>query len=174
MAEIQVDPDKIFSELVDRGQCDRAALMDAIRVLEKKGLKVEEVTKLDGEWQLLWTSGTKQYQKLQGMGKTGQIDKSQQKIVQRINSEANIIENEVNSAIASLNVIGSFAYINNKIEFVFRRVIVKLGQLPAIAIPMGNWAKGWLKTTYLDENWHIERGDRGGISLYGKIKSEQE
>ncbi|MBP0020053.1 MAG: hypothetical protein J7647_21180 [Cyanobacteria bacterium SBLK] len=173
MNEIQSDPSQIFSELVDRGQCDRAALIDAIRILEKEKLKVEKISELDGEWQLIWTSGTKQYQKLQVTGETSKIQKTKQEIVQRINSKNNKLENEAISAIASFNVMGSFIYTNNKIEFVFTRVILKLGKLPAIAIPMGNWAKGWLKTTYLDENWHIERGDRGGISLYMKMKTKQ-
>lgn len=173
MTEIQGEPHKILSGLVDRGQCDRVTLIDAIRVLEKAKSKIEKISKLDGEWQLIWTSGTKQYQKLQVTGEKSTIQKEKQEIIQRIDSQANTIKNEIRTAIASLNVIGSFVYPNNKIEFVFTRIILKLGKLPAIAIPMGNWAKGWLKTTYLDENWHIERGDRGGISLYAKIKSEQ-
>jgi hypothetical protein len=40
--------------------------------------------------------------------------------------------------------------------------------LPEIKVPFGTWASGWLRTTYLDQELHIERGDRGGVSVYRK------
>lgn len=166
----QSNPQDILVELLTKGECDRASLLNSIRELEKEKSSLAKTSKLDGEWQLIWTSGTKQSQKLQITQTASKIQKTKQTIIQRIESEAKQIENEVILAIASLNVVGSFTYVNNKIEFVFSKVMVKVGILPAIAIPMGNWAKGWLKTTYLDENWHIERGDRGGISIYTKIR----
>jgi hypothetical protein len=42
-----------------------------------------------------------------------------------------------------------------------------LGQLK-LQLALGKWAKGWLQTKYIDEELHVESGDRGGVSIYLK------
>lgn len=166
MTETQSDPQTILSEFAHQGECDRATLLDVIRQLEQQQKQAKNLADLAGNWQLLWTSGTKNLQKLQKNATKKKIVKSRFNILQTIETEPPKICSIVTLGILVLRVCGSFAYRENKIDFVFERTSLKLGILPAIAFPMGQGATGWLKTTYLDENWHIERGDRGGISIY--------
>lgn len=146
-------------------------ILEAIQILEKQKSSGNGQEALAGAWFLLWTSGTKKYQEsgndfIKPMSKRSSV-------IQRFELGRSWMENEVRllffSLIFSLIVEGPFfCSAEKKIQFTFQRVRLKIGFLPEIKVPFGNWASGWLKTTYLDELLHIERGDRGGVSVYRK------
>jgi PAP_fibrillin len=140
-------------------------ILKAIQVLEKQK-STENSEALAGAWSLLWTSGTKKYQEsgkdfIKPLSKTSSV-------IQRFDIDRSWIENEVRLPYLILIVEGPFIYSAEKIQFTFQRVRLKMGFLPEIKIPFGTWASGWLRTTYLDQELHIERGDRGGVSVYRK------
>ncbi len=143
------------------------AILEAIQGLEKQKSTGNGQESLAGAWFLLWTSGTKKYQEsskafIKPISKTPSV-------IQRFDTGRSWIENEVCLPYCSLIVEGPFLYsAEKKNQFTFQRVRLKMGFFPEIKVPFGNWASGWLKTTYLDEELHIERGDRGGISVYRK------
>jgi hypothetical protein len=146
-------------------------VLEAIQVLEKQKSVGNSQEALAGVWFLLWTSGTKNYQEsskafIKPIAKTSSV-------IQRFDVGRTWIENEVRLLYLSLIVEGPFVYgAEKKIQFTFHRVRLKIGFLPEIKIPFGTWASGWLRTTYLDQELHIERGDRGGISVYRKVLGE--
>jgi PAP_fibrillin len=142
-------------------------ILEAILVLEKQKSTENDRTILAGAWFLLWTSGTKKYQEsnktlIKPISKTSSV-------IQRFDIDRSWIENEVRLPYFSLIVEGPFVdSAEKKIQFTFQSVRLKMGFLPEIKVPFGTWASGWLRTTYLDQELHIERGDRGGVSVYRK------
>jgi hypothetical protein len=143
-------------------------ILEAIQALEKQKVTGENKEALAGAWSLLWTSGTKKYQ----AANKDLIKFSTTSVIQRFDAVRGWIENEVRLPYFSLTVEGPFLYsAEKKIQFTFQQLRLKLGFLPEIQIPFGNWASGWLRTTYLDKELHIERGDRGGVSVYRKVIS---
>jgi PAP_fibrillin len=142
-------------------------ILEAIQVLEKQKSTDSNQATLAGAWFLLWTSGTKKYQE-----SSKELIKPISKIssvIQRFDLDRSWIENEVRLPYFSTIVEGPFVYsAEKKIQFTFQSVRLKVGFLPEIKIPFGTWASGWLRTTYLDLELHIERGDRGGVSVYRK------
>ena len=142
-------------------------VLEAIQVLEKQKSIANSQATLAGAWFLLWTSGTKQYQEsskalIKPIAKTSSV-------IQRFDIDRSWIENEVRLPYFALIVEGPFVYsVEKKIQFTFQRVRLKMSFLPEIKVPFGTWASGWLRTTYLDQELHIERGDRGGVSVYRK------
>jgi PAP_fibrillin len=143
-------------------------ILEAIQALEKQKVTAENQAALSGAWSLLWTSGTKKYQ----AANKDLIKSSTTSVIQCFDTSRSWIENEVRLPYFSLTVEGPFLYsAEKKIQFTFQQLRLKLGFLPEIKIPFGNWASGWLRTTYLDRELHIERGDRGGVSVYRKVIS---
>jgi PAP_fibrillin len=142
-------------------------ILEAIQVLEKQKSTVNSTATLAGAWFLLWTSGTKKYQEsskdlIKPISKISSV-------IQRFDLDRSWIENEVRFPYFFLIVEGPFVCsAEKKIQFTFQSVRLKMGFLPEIKIPFGTWASGWLRTTYLDQELHIERGDRGGVSVYRK------
>jgi PAP_fibrillin len=142
-------------------------ILEAIQVLEKQKETESNQATLAGAWFLLWTSGTKKYQEssedlIKPISKISSV-------IQRFDLDRSWIENEVRFPYFSLIVEGPFVCsAEKKIQFTFQSVRLKVGFLPEIKIPFGTWASGWLRTTYLDQELHIERGDRGGVSVYRK------
>ena len=149
------------------GNVNPKELLEAVLELEQQKQR-GNLAALNGEWKLVWTSGTKQYQKLQNdFSASKQQPLGYSNIVQRIDVQIQQIVTEVHTPFGSLSVSGPFEYSDQKrIQFTFERLRLKIGRLPTLQLPLGKWAKGWLQTTYLDERLHIERGDRGGISVY--------
>lgn len=145
-------------------------ILEAIQALETQKVTGENQEALAGAWSLLWTSGTKKYQ-ASNKDLTKPIS-STPFVIQRFDTRRSWIENEVRLPYFSLTVEGPFLYsAEKKIQFTFQQLRLKIAFLPEIKVPFGNWASGWLKTTYLDEELHIERGDRGGVSVYRKVIS---
>ena len=147
---------------------DGNILLAVIRQQEKQSSPSKSVEALAGTWQLVWTSGTRQYQTARAQKVMARSQSAFRSIVlQRIDPQTGWFENQVRLPLGQLTVAGPFTYsATRRIEFTFTRLQLQLGRLPALPLPLGNWAKGWLQTTYLDDLWHIERGDRGGISVY--------
>lgn len=152
-------------------------ILAVIQELENQKLFAEDIQTLAGEWLLLWTSGTKKYENLTKKSLAAPIitnpiiinNSSKTQIIQCFDIHQNRIENQVIFPFGSLTVAGSFIYTPKKrIEFIFNKISLQIGVLPILNIPLGNWAKGWLQTTYLDSHIHIERGDQGGVSVYLK------
>lgn len=173
MNQIASDADNIFSELVDRCECDRKTCLETILELERQHNSPKDLETLAGSWQLIWTTGTKNWQKMQTSSKKQKISKLKFNIQQTIETRPQKLLTTVAFLGSQIKVCGSFEYTENKIEFMFEQTNLKLWKLPVIAFPMGQDAKGWLQITYLDENWNIQRGNQGGIALYAKIKDEQ-
>lgn len=163
-SDIPQSPQSIILSISNGGNILLQQMLAAIKELESKQVS-QSVEALNGEWRLLWTSGTKNYQKLNNISLNTPIKSVSSKIIQRF-EKSKLIANEVFFPFGSLTVLGEFVYNHNRIQFTFNYVRLKLNSLP-IQIPLG-WAKGWLQTTYIDEYLHIERGDRGGVSVYIK------
>ncbi len=142
-------------------------ILEAIQVLEKQKSTGNSKATLAGAWLLLWTSGTKKYQEsskdlIKPISKISSV-------IQRFDLDRSWIENEICLPYFSLIIEGPFVYsAEKKLQFTFQSVRLKVGFLPEIKVPFGTWASGWLRTTYLDQELHIERGDRGGVSVYRK------
>jgi hypothetical protein len=152
-----------------QGPLEGERLQSAIATLEKAQLR-GDLQLLPGEWQLLWTSGTRKAQQFKLTG--GQINsKPIAQVVQRINIQPRWFENQVRFPGGSLIVEGPFEYRQHRLEFRFERVRLQLGTRRLLQLPLGKWATGWLQTTYLDQDLHLERGDRGGISAYIRVGS---
>lgn len=149
------------------GTLDASTLQKAIAILEKAQIRGDRQL-LEGEWRLLWTSGTRNSQKL-NKGENGMNRKAIASVIQRLDCQGLWFENQVTVAGSSLIVGGPFEYKKHRIQFRFERIGFQLGSLGLLKLPLGKWASGWLQTTYLDEDLHLERGDRGGISLYRRV-----
>lgn len=168
-AEVESDQRSVILKAAEGNIVSVSEMLNAIKVLEKQGSADAELSILDGEWLLLWTSGTKKYQQLNqaSLDAPLQLTSRHNSVIQRLNTTQKWIENEVAFQFGFLCVAGLFDYTEKKrIQFTFSQLRLKLGALPTLQLPMGNWAKGWLQTTYLDQVLHIERGDRGGVSVY--------
>ncbi|MCT7972826.1 PAP/fibrillin family protein [Laspinema olomoucense] len=152
---------------VEDGSLDSDSLQGAIAILEKAQIRGDREL-LEGEWRLLWTSGTRKAQKLKQGGK-GMNRKAIAQVIQRLDCQRLWFENQITLAGSSLIVGGPFEYNQHRIQFQFERLGFQLGPLGLLNLPLGKWASGWLQTTYLDEDLHLERGDRGGISLYQRV-----
>lgn len=141
----------------------RAAVRDCIQALEQHQQR-GTLAALDGYWELLWTSGTRQSQQFQ-QGVVPQ--QSPGRIYQRIEAAPQTLATVAKLGIAQIIVSGSFTYTaQNRLNVTFQSLQLQLSPLPALPLPLGRGAQGWLQTTYLDEQIHIERGDRGGVSVY--------
>jgi len=63
-----------------------------------------------------------------------------------------------------------------RIDVAFRRVLIKIGRLPALRIPLG-WVntgkgpQGSVTTTYLDEELRLGRGDKGSVFVTVRRKA---
>lgn len=144
-------------------------MLDAIASLEKRRVMPSESPNLQGEWQLIWTSGTRSIANYNQSNLGSAIKRPFTLIFQRFDFAQNQIENEVRFPSGNLCVTGKFEPSKSqRLQFVFISVSLQLGRLPAIKLPLGNWAKGWLQTTYIDDRLHFERGDRGGVSVWMK------
>lgn len=151
------------------GDVSQQEMLTAIHGLEKNWRKKSHLAALDGEWRLVWTSGTNKYQKVNNLGQNTPI-KTPPQVIQRFDTTSAKLENIVDFPFGALAVGGEFEYTEKqRVQFTFRWMLLRLGNLPGMKIPLGKWAKGWLQTTYLDEELHIERGDRGGVSAYMKV-----
>lgn len=158
-------------EAAKTGQIDRDRVEAAIATLEKQQTR-GDISLLDGEWRLVWTSGTRNYQKWKRSFLTIETA-AIAPVIQRIDVTTHRFENEVSFFFATLTVAGSFEYGEKKrLEFTFDRLRLQLGTLPALQLPLGQGASGWLQTTYLDEQLHLERGDRGGVSAYIRVEGD--
>jgi hypothetical protein len=152
---------------LEEGSLDEASLQEAVTILEKAQIRGDRQL-LEGEWRLLWTSGTRNAQKLNQPG-NGIHPKAIASVIQRLDCQRLWFENQITFAGISLIVGGPFEYKQHRIQFRFERLGLQLGSLGPLKLPFGKWASGWLQTTYLDEDLHLERGDRGGISLYRRV-----
>lgn len=157
---------------------DLTLVQGAVMVLEAQRQR-GDLTQLGGTWHLRWTSGTRQSQQWQrGLWMQAAPASPPGAIYQRISPEGLEGSTPYLETIAAwgplyLTVAGPFTYgENHRLAFTFEKTALGWGKLPALTVPMGNWAKGWLQTTYLDEDLHIERGDRGGISVYTRCTSD--
>jgi hypothetical protein len=166
------EPRAILLDLAQGNIVRRAKLETAIATLEQQPKLEFTLATLAGTWQLLWTSGTRNVRKLQFNRDSDEIHVNQRdRIIQRFDAEQKRLENEVYFPMGSLCVAGSCDYTDRKrLHFTFSQLSLKLGALPTLSLPFGSWATGWLQTTYLDAEYHIERGDRGGISIYRRLK----
>lgn len=160
----------VFHTAVQTGQIDPVEAFIAVRLLEQQK-QTASLADLAGNWRLVWTSGTQQYQDLQSRWQSAKPKSTAQSVTQQIETQPQQLQNRVTFPGGSLTISGPFDYQSQRIQFTFNRVQLRLGAFPPIALPLGNWAKGWLQTTYLDETLHIERGDRGGISVYVRAES---
>ncbi|AFY84743.1 PAP fibrillin [Oscillatoria acuminata] len=151
----------------EEGSLDSSSLQEAVAILEKAQIRGSRQL-LEGEWRLLWTSGTRNAQKLNKPG-NGMNRKAIVSVIQRLDCQRLWFENQITIAGSSLIVGGPFEYQQHRIQFRFERLGLQLGPLGLPKLPLGKWASGWLQTTYLDEDLHLERGDRGGISLYLRV-----
>jgi hypothetical protein len=145
-------------------------MLEAIAQLEKQRQRGKGIESLEGEWLLIWTSGTKKYQELKPNNSLNPIQTSSRRnqVIQRFDIQQRQLENEVKFPFGSLVVAGEFEYTpQQRIQFTFSQMRSRLGKLK-FQLPLGKWAKGWLQTTYIDEELHVERGDRGGVSVYVK------
>lgn len=149
------------------GSLDSDSLQEAIAILEKAQIR-GDCTLLEGKWRLLWSEGTRNTQKLNKPG-NGMNRKAIASVIQHLDCQGLWFENQVTVAGSSLIVGGPFEYKQHRIQFRFERLGLQLGPLGLLKLPLGKWASGWLQTTYLDEDLHLERGDRGGISLYLRV-----
>jgi hypothetical protein len=148
------------------------AILEAIQGLEEQQQR-GSLAQLAGTWALLWTTGTRQSQQWQ-RGLWMQANPSQPlgSIYQCIDATNAQLEIIAEFGLARMRVSGSFLYTpQHRLAFTFTAMGLQLGTLPNLSIPLGQWAKGWLQTTYLDETLHIERGDRGGVSVYRRVVS---
>ena len=147
---------------------DQAVIPMLVKTLEAQQTHGDLAT-LAGTWQLRWTSGTRQSQQWQrGLWMKGAPSSSPGAVYQHITTEPIYLETIAAWGPLYLTVAGPFTYEQDRhrLAFTFTETVLGWGKLPALKVPMGNWAKGWLQTTYLDGDLHIERGDRGGISIY--------
>jgi hypothetical protein len=181
----------LILDIAQSATFDVAELVAAIEELEQQHRAQvinHDLTELAGQWQLIWTSGTSGYQQLKARidrrkstanqhqseqdspTKPGKVS---QNVLQSFDPQAMQITNQVRSQFGEICVSGSFIYSSqNRVKFDFNQVSFRLANLPALAIPLtwlGN-TQGWLQTTYLDQDIHIERGDRGGISVFVKVR----
>ncbi len=151
----------------EEGSLDFSSLQEAVAILEKAQIRGDRQL-LEGEWRLLWSSGTRNAQKLNKPG-NGMNRKAIASVIQRLDCQRLWFENQITIAGSSLIVGGPFEYKQHRIQFRFERLGLQLGPLGPLKLPLGKWASGWLQTTYLDQDLHLERGDRGGISLYRRV-----
>ncbi len=164
--EVQVARSLVL-KVGEKGTLDAESLQEAIAILEKAQIRGDR-SLLEGEWRLLWTSGTRKSQKFKITGDSLNR-KATAEVLQRIDMQRQWFENQVALTWGSLTVGGPFEYKQHRIQFHFKRVGVQLGTRRGLTLPLGKWASGWLQTTYLDEGLHLERGDRGGISVYRQV-----
>lgn len=144
-------------------------MLDAIASLEKRRFVPSELQNLQGEWQLIWTSGTRSIANYNQSNLDSAIKRPPMPVFQRFDFAQNQIENEVRFSVGNLCVTGKIEpQKSQRLQFVFTSISFQIGRLPTIKLPFGNWAKGWLQTTYIDEQLHLERGDRGGVSVWMK------
>ncbi len=168
---LSVDPRSLLLEAASKQRMPAQELVNAVQALEQLQQR-GNLAMLDGEWRLVWTSGTQQYQNLLKQQWPTPSDQAVNRgnIIQRVNADARQLETLVDGAIATLCVSGPFEYSDrHRLNFTFSHFTLQLRALPTLRLPMGSWAKGWLQTTYLDDLLHIERGDRGGVSVYIKL-----
>jgi hypothetical protein len=158
--------------LLEDPQRDSAQIQGTVTALELQRQR-GSLPQLAGTWHLRWTSGTRNSQRWQrGLWMQSAPADPPGKIYQRITLDQAQAAEPYLETIAAwgplyLTVAGPFTYgENHRFAFTFEKTALGWGKLPALTVPMGNWAKGWLQTTYLDGDLHIERGDRGGISVY--------
>lgn len=152
-----------------RGAESIQEMLEAIAQLEQQRQR-GSIESLEGEWLLIWTSGTKKYQELKPnhSQKLIQTSSRRNQVIQRFDIQQRQLENEVKFPFGSLVVAGEFEYTpQQQIQFTFSQMRSHLGKLK-FQLPLGKFAQGWLQTTYIDEELHIERGDRGGVSVYVK------
>ncbi|NJK99716.1 MAG: hypothetical protein HC910_03795 [Spirulinaceae cyanobacterium SM2_1_0] len=134
---------------------DRATLQAAIAQLERQRQR-GTATDLAGCWLLIWTSGNGRFPA---------------RVVQCFTPETGHFENRLETPLGWLSVRSQATYTpQQRLEFVAKQARVELGAL-RFGLPLGSWAKGWLQTTYLDREWHLERGDRGGLALYHRLSN---
>lgn len=151
------------------GEVSIQEMLEAIAQLEKQRQR-KGIESLEGEWLLIWTSGTKKYQELKpnNSQKLIQISSRRNQVIQRFDIQQRQLENEVKFPFGSLVVAGKFEYTSQqRIQFTCSQMRSRLGKLK-FQLPLGKFAQGWLQTTYIDKELHIERGDRGGVSVYVK------
>lgn len=150
----------------------RATLLAAIQTLEQARNYGRGVLDLNGCWQLLWSSGipSKQATPSPPTAASAPLSIAPRPIWQRIDVESGWLTNTVHLGPLRVTVAGPFVYAPQKrMEFTFTEIQGQVAPLPIVPIPLGRWAKGWLQTTYLDSQLHIERGDRGGVSVYQRV-----
>jgi hypothetical protein len=156
---------RLLQALKGSDQAEIPALVKTLEMQQAQG----DLATLAGTWQLRWTSGTRQSQQWQrGLWMKGTPSSPPGVVYQRIPPDPTYLETIAAWGPLYLTVAGPFTYEadRHRLAFTFTKTVLGWGKLPALTIPMGNWAKGWLQTTYLDGDLHIERGDRGGISVY--------
>jgi hypothetical protein len=154
--------------LLQAAQGNRIApseLQAAIAALERQ--PSAQASNLEGEWRSVWTSGTARAQQL-GLP----TQRLAGCIRQRFKTAQHWLETELDWGWGYLRASGPFELTERqRIRFTFAQLALKLGPLPAVRIPLGQRARGWLQTTYLDAQVHIERGDRGGVAAYVRAAS---
>lgn len=154
-----------LNEILEKDQFNPAELLEIILFLENQQQRGTGVQDLAGNWQLIWTTGTKNAQKLVKI-KPNQTKKINQMVMLKVDAKNKQVINQVNLSFLRLSVIGYFDYTAQKrLEFIFNQMQFKMGNLPSLSLPLGK-AAGWLQTTYLDDRFLVERGNKGGISLY--------
>jgi hypothetical protein len=156
---------RLLQTLQGSEQAEIPALVKTLETQQTHG----DLPTLAGTWHLRWTSGTRQSQQWQrGLWMKRTPSSSPGAVYQRIMAEPTYLETIAAWGPLYLTVAGPFTYEQDRhrVAFTFTETVLGWGKLPALKVPMGSWAKGWLQTTYLDKDLHIERGDRGGISVY--------
>jgi len=135
-----------------------SAIQAAIAQLEAQRQR-GNLQQLAGCWRLVWTSGSGRF-----------LPRAWQCFDLATSDFANRLE----FPLGYLSASSRFSYTpRQRLEFTVERIAVKFGSLQ-FGVPLGAWAKGWLQTTYLDGEWHLERGDRGGLALYRRDRSADE
>lgn len=131
------------------------AIQAAIAHLEAQRQRGDQ-PQLAGCWRLVWTSSSGRFLP---------------RALQCFDLATSSLANRLEFPLGYLSANSRFSYTpRQRLEFAVERIAVKFGSLQ-FSIPLGPWAKGWLQTTYLDGEWHLERGDRGGLALYRRDRA---
>lgn len=165
----ELNEKKILQKVTGGERVSLSEMMACIKQLEQQKPLHETSNLLNGEWRLIWTSGTKKYQEFSENLSAQMISplSGRSQIIQRFDTTNCFLENEVRVEWGSLCVAGFYENIGqSKLQFFFKQLQLNLGHFPGVKFPLGAWAKGWLRTTYLDADFHLERGDKGGVSVY--------
>lgn len=160
------DPIGTLHEAAKTRKADSEDVFKVIRDLERKKEKDVSLAKLNGQWKLQWTTGTKEV--AANLQRRADGSYFPIRAVQSFNAEAQTIRNGVYVGPAALYFDGEFRFRErqNVLEFTFLKVSLKLGSLGpwSMSITDDKWdALKAAEQEASDGQGNIEKGKAGKV-----------